>query len=103
MAKPLSMDLRERAVSRVESGLSVRTVAEQLGVSASRIGWIVAIYSLAQLIFAPVLGRLSDRFGRRPIIMIGLLGSSMSCLMRATILSAFARHSPTPAMPETSK
>ena len=30
MAKPLSMDLRERAVSRVESGQSVRAVAEQL-------------------------------------------------------------------------
>ena len=37
MAKPLSMDLRERAVSRVESGLSVRTVAEQLGVSPSSV------------------------------------------------------------------
>src|SRR6187402_509410 len=37
MAKPLSMDLRERAVSRVESGHSVRAVAEQLGVSPSSV------------------------------------------------------------------
>ena len=37
MAKPLSMDLRERAVSRVESGQSVRAVAEQLGVSPSSV------------------------------------------------------------------
>jgi len=37
MAKPLSMDLRERAVSRVESGHSVRTVAEQFGVSPSSV------------------------------------------------------------------
>ena len=37
MAKRLSMDLRERAVSRVESGHSVRTVAEQFGVSPSSV------------------------------------------------------------------
>jgi putative transposase len=37
MAKPLSMDLRERAVSRVEGGQSVRAVAEQLGVSPSSV------------------------------------------------------------------
>ncbi|MGO9449685.1 MAG: MFS transporter [Candidatus Binataceae bacterium] len=52
--------------------------ARQLGVSAFGIGWILAIYSLAQLLFAPILGRISDRVGRRPIIMIGLLGSSVS-------------------------
>ncbi len=37
MAKPLSMDLRERAVSRVGSGQSVRAVAAQLGVSPSSV------------------------------------------------------------------
>lgn len=57
--------------------------AERLGVSAFGIGWILAIYSLAQLLFAPVLGRISDRFGRRPIIMVGLLGSSLSYLIYA--------------------
>jgi len=55
--------------------------AERLGVSAFGIGWILAIYSLAQLLFAPVLGRISDRVGRRPIIMIGLLGSSLGYLI----------------------
>jgi putative transposase len=37
MAKPLSMDLRERAVGRVEGGHSVRAVAEQFGVSPSSV------------------------------------------------------------------
>lgn len=55
--------------------------AKRLGVSGFGIGWILAIYSLMQLLFAPVLGRISDRVGRRPIIMIGLLGSSISYLI----------------------
>jgi multidrug resistance protein len=58
--------------------------AERLGVSTFGIGWILAIYSLAQLLFAPVLGRVSDRVGRRPIIMLGLLGSSLGYLIYAS-------------------
>lgn len=41
-------------------------------------GLILAIYSLTQFIFAPFWGRLSDRVGRRPIVLIGLFGSSIS-------------------------
>jgi MFS transporter, DHA1 family, tetracycline resistance protein len=37
-------------------------------------GYLVAIYSLTQFLFAPVLGNLSDRFGRRPILLFSLLG-----------------------------
>lgn len=40
------------------------------------IGFLVATYSLMQFFFAPVLGRLSDRYGRRPILFISLLGSA---------------------------
>jgi DHA1 family tetracycline resistance protein-like MFS transporter len=72
--------------------------AARLGVSAFGIGWILAIYSLAQLVFAPLLGRISDRIGRRPILMIGLLGSSASYLIYgfagsfATLLLSRAIH-----------
>src|ERR1700732_4834087 len=54
--------------------------ASHLGISFFGIGAIMAIYSLAQLIFAPILGRISDRIGRRPVIMLGLLGSSAGYL-----------------------
>jgi MFS transporter, DHA1 family, tetracycline resistance protein len=41
------------------------------------IGFLVASYSLMQFFFSPVLGRLSDRYGRRPILFISLLGSAL--------------------------
>ena len=38
----------------------------------------MAVYSLTQLIFAPMWGRVSDRIGRKPVIMIGILGLAIS-------------------------
>jgi MFS family permease len=55
--------------------------AERLGIGAFAIGFILSIYSLMQFLAAPVLGRISDHVGRRPIIMLGLLGSSISYLI----------------------
>ncbi|HLI81757.1 MAG TPA: MFS transporter [Candidatus Binataceae bacterium] len=55
--------------------------ATRLGISFVGIGAIMAVYSLAQLVFAPILGRISDRIGRRPVIMLGLLGSSVGYLI----------------------
>jgi len=55
--------------------------ATRLGISFAGIGAIMAVYSLAQFIFAPILGRISDRIGRRPVIMLGLLGSSIGYLI----------------------
>src|SRR3954467_3552850 len=41
------------------------------------IGFLVATYSVMQFIFSPILGRLSDKYGRRPILFISLLGSAI--------------------------
>ena len=55
--------------------------AARLGIGAGAIGLLLSAYSVTQFVFAPPLGRLSDRIGRRPIIMLGLLGSSLSYLI----------------------
>jgi len=57
--------------------------ADRFGASGIWIGVLVLSYSAAQLVFAPIWGRLSDRFGRRPILIVGLLGSAASYLVFA--------------------
>jgi len=51
--------------------------AERYGASGLEVGLLFASFSLAQLVFAPLLGRLSDRIGRKPVIMISLLGTAV--------------------------
>ncbi|QOS10327.1 major facilitator superfamily transport protein [Haloferax gibbonsii] len=48
------------------------------GVSDVYIGFLAASYSLMQFLFAPVLGRISDQRGRRPVIMLSLVGSVLA-------------------------
>ncbi|PYE55458.1 MFS transporter [Deinococcus yavapaiensis] len=45
---------------------------------ARALGWLVASFALAQLLAAPTLGALSDRFGRRPILLVGTLLTAAS-------------------------
>ena len=42
-----------------------------------QVGILVGIYSLMQFFFSPVLGRLSDKYGRRPILFVSILGSAV--------------------------
>jgi len=48
---------------------------ESFGARAVVVGLLMSSYSLAQFVFAPMWGRISDRVGRRPILLVGLLGS----------------------------
>ncbi|MDZ4678760.1 MAG: MFS transporter [Oligoflexia bacterium] len=52
--------------------------AQHFGATAVTVGLLMASYSLMQFLFAPVWGGLSDRVGRRPIILMSLLGSTVS-------------------------
>ena len=55
--------------------------AEHFHASPIVIGWLTGIYSGMQIIFTPILGRLSDRFGRRPVLMISIAGTSIGFLL----------------------
>lgn len=55
--------------------------AESFGASFITIGLLSASYSLMHFLFAPLWGRLSDRIGRRPVMLIGLAGSAAAFLM----------------------
>ena len=46
-------------------------------------GWLTFAYAITQFIFAPLIGNLSDKFGRRPIILISLFGFSLDYLLLA--------------------
>src|SRR5438445_701886 len=47
------------------------------------VGLLMAMYSLMQFFFAPVWGRLSDRIGRRPVLLLSISGSAVSYLIFA--------------------
>lgn len=51
--------------------------AERFGASGLEVGLLFASFSLAQLVFSPILGKLSDRIGRKPVILISLLGTAI--------------------------
>jgi len=47
------------------------------------LGWLTAIYPLMQFIATPILGQLSDRYGRKPILAFSLLGTSLGYVLFA--------------------
>ncbi|GGA72376.1 MFS transporter [Ornithinibacillus halotolerans] len=57
--------------------------AEEIGATPTELGLLMAVYSLMQFIFAPMWGKISDRVGRKPVIIIGIFGLSLSFFMLA--------------------
>jgi DHA1 family multidrug resistance protein-like MFS transporter len=54
---------------------------EHFGAGGTELGWLMSTYSLMQLICAPIWGILSDRYGRKPILSIGILGYAVTLFM----------------------
>jgi DHA1 family tetracycline resistance protein-like MFS transporter len=45
------------------------------------IGWLSSLFSIGQFIFAPILGQLADRYGRKPIMIFSIIGTTISFLI----------------------
>ena len=54
--------------------------AKDVGATPTQIAILMSIYSGMQLLFAPIWGRLSDRYGRKPLILLGLLGNTVALI-----------------------
>ncbi len=55
--------------------------AESMGASATDLGLLLASYSMVQFFFSPIWGQISDRVGRKPVILFGLVGFGISFLL----------------------
>src|SRR4051812_21361132 len=86
MTRPLLIIFLTIFVNLIGFGIIIPLLpfyAESFGASPLVIGLLFAIFSLCQLIAAPALGDLSDRYGRRPILIFSLLGTVVSFVMLA--------------------
>jgi MFS family permease len=59
-------------------------LGRDFGATATQIGLLMSVYSLMQFLFSPYWGRLSDRVGRRPVLLGCLLGEGLAYLLFAS-------------------
>lgn len=67
----------------------LESYTSRFGMNDFQFGLLFALFSLCQFFATPVIGRLSDKYGRRPLLIISLIGTAMSFFMMA-----FARSVP---------
>jgi len=55
--------------------------AESMGANAFQLGMLITVYAICQFIFAPIWGAYSDRMGRKPVLLIGVLGFAVTFIL----------------------
>ena len=86
MTRPLLVIFLTIFVNLIGFGIIIPLLpfyAETFGASPLIIGLLFAVFSICQLVAAPVLGDWSDRYGRRPVLIFSLLGTVVSFVMLA--------------------
>jgi MFS transporter, DHA1 family, tetracycline resistance protein len=66
--------------------------AENYRASALDVGLLFSVYSACQFIAAPILGAISDRFGRRPVLVFSQLGSAVGYLLLGLVMQVHWAH-----------
>ncbi|MDD2586266.1 MAG: MFS transporter [Syntrophomonadaceae bacterium] len=61
--------------------------AESLGATAFQLGLLITVYALCQFIFAPIWGSYSDKVGRKPLVLLGLVGFAITFILFALATS----------------
>jgi DHA1 family tetracycline resistance protein-like MFS transporter len=61
--------------------------AKSFGVGVAQIGWLYAVWSFSSTFFAPQLTRISDRVGRRPVLLASLLGAGFANILQGLCTS----------------
>src|SRR5688500_13906156 len=90
MSRPLLVIFLTIFVNLVGFGIIIPLLpfyARTFGASPIVIGLLFASFSLAQLVASPILGELSDRWGRRPVLILSLIGTAVSFAMLAVAQS----------------
>jgi len=62
-------------------------IAATFNVGALPLGFLLNIFALMQFIFSPIMGRLSDKYGRRKLLLVSIFLSSLSFLLFTTAIS----------------
>ncbi len=63
--------------------LMTELTGESVAEASAEGGWLMFAYAIMTFLFSPILGNLSDRYGRRPIILFSLLGLGIDYLFMA--------------------
>ena len=63
--------------------------ATHFGASGFALGVMISIYSLMQFVFAPMWGRMSDRVGRKPVLLIGIAGYALAFFLQGISQNLF--------------
>ena len=90
MSRPLLVIFLTIFVNLVGFGIIIPLLpfyARTFGASPIAIGLLFASFSLAQLVASPILGEWSDRWGRRPVLILSLIGTAVSFAMLAVAQS----------------
>ena len=57
--------------------------AERMGAGPAQVGWLIGVYAACQLVSGPILGRLSDRMGRKPLLLVSQAGTCIGFIVTA--------------------